>query len=311
MKKSLNLVLFSFLLAGLFSSCQKDPAEIINNYLKPPTADAGNPRTVALPVSFDTLYGKTTSYNGKIQGYLWSLISGPNVPVIESPSSINTRVSNMVAGVYRFQFAATDSAGLTGMDTTSITVLPGVIKTLTQQPTNNVGELNFAAINNVDVSSKDVDLDAGAWTSGGNPFYIRGAFKFDLSTIPANATIISAKLSLYSIPNPINGDLVNANTGTNNAFYIQRCTTNWTNTSTWATQPSIETASQILIPHTSSAFLDVTDVDVKNMVSTMVAGNNYGFKIALQSESIYTIRQFCSSRYSDASKHPKLVVTYQ
>jgi len=312
MKNLLKLGLFSLTMACVFSACQKDPAEIINNYLRPPKAHAGSPRTITLPVSIDILSGTDTSYNGNIKGYLWSLISGPSVPTIESPSSQNTRVSNMIAGVYRFQFAVIDSAGLTGVDTTSITVLPAAIKTLSQQPTNNVNELNFAVVNGSDVSANNgVDLDAGAWTSGGNPFYIRGAFKFDLSTIPANATIISAKLSLYSIPNPINGDLINANTGANNAFYIQRCTTNWTNTSTWATQPATETTTQVLIPHTNSAFLDVTDVDVKNMVSAMVAGNNYGFKISLQSETIYTIRQFCSSRYADATKHPKLVITYQ
>ena len=296
----------------LFNSCQKEtPVPDIDKTYYVPVADGGLSKNITLPVNTTTLNGSGTSKNGPIVGYLWSLVSGPNVPVIQSPGSATTIINGFSAGNYIFQLMVIDSLGYTGVDTAWVRVAAPVQVTLTQQPTNNQSELNFAVIGSSDVSAHDIDLDANAWTSGGTPFYIRGAFKFDLTTIPVNATIISAKLSLYSIPLPINGDRVNANTGADNSFYIRRNSTTWSQTSTWQTQPGADVANQLLIPHTNQRFLDLVDVEVKNMVASMLTNGNYGFQINLQNETIYTARQFCSSKYSDAAKHPKLVVVYQ
>jgi hypothetical protein len=309
MKHLLKYAAILALSIGLFASCTKDPIE---KYLKPPKANAGSPRVITLPVSFDTLRGTAISYNGAIHGYLWSLISGPSLPTIERPSSAATRVSNMIAGTYKFQFAVIDSAGLTGIDTTSITVLPAIIKTLAVQPHNNPNESLLGLLGNSDYSNANsTELAPCTWTNGGVIFSLRGVFKFDLSSIPANATILSARLTLYTNPTPLNGDHINSNSGPNNTMYIERITSNWNSSATWQTQPSSDAASQIVIPHTNLGFLDVADVDVKNMVASMVSSNNYGFKIRLQNEVIYNIRNFASSKHADSTKHPKLVVTYQ
>ena len=294
----------------LFFGCQKENEELTLNI---PEANAGIYQTIQLPTSNVTLNGSGVSKNGKIVGYLWSLVSGPTVPAIASPSSPSTAVSALVAGTYIFQFAVIDSVGLTGVDTTSVIVKPAAIQTLSLQPaTNHVNELNFALWGTQNASAHDIDIDAGAWTWNGLPLLIRGAFKFDLSGIPANASILSAKLSLYSNPTPINGDLINANSGSNNAMYIRRITSSWNGTTaTWQTQPSTETANQILIPHTASPSLDLVDIDVKEMVTTMHQTANYGFMITLQNEQAFTIRQFASSNHTNAAKRPKLVVTYQ
>jgi hypothetical protein len=218
-----------------------------------------------------------------------------------------------MAGTYIFQFLVVDGAGLTAVDTTSVIVKPSPQQTITLQPSNNAAnEANIAVIGSQNATSHDKDLDAAAWTINGSPVYIRGSFKFDLSGIPVNATIISAKLSLYSIPDPTNGDLVNANSGTNNAMYIRRIITSWDgNTVTWQTQPATTTADQISIPHTNQAFLDLIDLDVKSLVDAMRTNGNYGFMMSLQNETIYNIRQFCSSFHSNAAKHPKLIIVYQ
>jgi hypothetical protein len=171
--------------------------------------------------------------------------------------------------------------------------------------------LNFAVSGGTNVSAQDIDLDASAWTNGGAPFYIRGATKFDLSSIPAGAVIISAKLSLYSNPTPINGDLVHPNSGSDNSIWIRRLASAWSASTPWATQPATETGTQVLIPHTSLSTLDLIDIDVKNIVTSMMANGNYGFMMGLQNEVAYNIRQFASSRHPDATKHPKLVVVYQ
>ena len=310
MKSAIKSLVFCLFISLFFTACQKD---IVSNIIQnAPTGDAGLPQTIQLPAASFTLSGTGTSTNGNIVGYLWSLISGPNVPVIHRPSSTSTAVSNIVAGYYRFQFMVIDAAGLTGVDTVSVTVLPSSVQTLTLQPANNVNEIHLGFWNGDYSNHLPQEITAGAWTSGGTPLNTRGIFKFDLSSIPATATILSAKLTLYTNHTPFNGNLVDANFGSANAMYIERNTINWNAaTVTWQTQPTTDLATAVLIPHTNLSFLDLVDIDVKNLVAPMASTANYGFKIRLQNETIYNIRQFCASRYADASRHPKLVITYQ
>lgn len=310
----INRLLFLSLAIIFLNSCKKDSSQIINNPAPSiPVADAGPSKYITLPVNSTTLNGIGNSANGPIVGYLWSLISGPNVPVIHSPSSSNTLVSGLIGGNYNLQFMVIDSLGYTGVDTTWIHVAIPPSVTLTLQPTANPVEINFAGYPTIlqDGSCQCDYLDAGTWTNGGVPLYLRGAFKFDLSSIPAGSTILSAKLSLYTHPNPINGDLINANSGPNNSMWIRRLQSAFSGTSTWFNQPSTESATQALVPHTSLSFLDVPDIDVKDIVSSMMTNGNYGFMMGLQNETQYNIRQFASSRHSNAAKHPKLVVVYQ
>lgn len=306
MKKISAILTFSIILI----SCQK---QIDTPAAMPPNVNAGNSQVIQLPAASFTLTGSATSTNGSIDGYLWSMVSGPNVPVITSPGSKVTTVTGFVAGTYIFQLMAVDNVGLTGVDTTSVLVNPSLIQTLTLQPTNNPDEVHFGVLNGVAQTDPNAtEFTAAAWTSGGNLFLLRGAFKFNLSSIPASATILTAKLTLYSNPTPINGDLIHANSGTNNSMYISRITGPWTAAGmNWFTQPPVSTTDQVSIAHTNVSLLDLVDVDVKNQVQAMVSGNNYGFMVRLQNEVIYNIRDFCGSRYTDASKHPKLVIIYQ
>jgi K319-like protein len=277
-----------------------------------PVANAGADQTIQLPISFFVLSGSGTTQKGTITGYSWSQISGPNPSIIDNPSSSTTSVSGFIIGTYVYQLQVTNSFGLAAKDTVVINLVGGV-QTLTLQPTNNPDERHILGNSSgYDASTHAPELDAGAWTIGGVTIYVRGLFKFDLSSIPANATITSAKLSLYSNPTPLNGDLVNANSGPNNSMYIRRISDNWDPTSTvWSNQPATTTLNQVSIPNTSQSFLDLIDVDVKSLVIDMRSSGNYGFMILLQNEVIYNIRDFCSSTYPDAAKHPKLVVTYQ
>jgi len=91
---------------------------------------------------------------------------------------------------------------------------------------------------------------------------------------------------------------------------IKRVISDWTNSLTWYNQPFTDDAGQIDIPHTDQSFLDLANIDVTNMVKAMLPNANYGFLIKLQNEAAYNSRNFCSSKYSDASKHPKLEVQY-
>ncbi len=311
MRSVLKSLLFCLFLSFTFTACQKDVVD--SSALTPPVANAGNSQVTQLPASSVTLTGSGTSSNGNIVGYLWSLVSGPNVPVIATPSAPTTTVSNLTTGTYLLQFMVIDEAGLTGVDTASILVTGSSIQTLTLQPSNNANDIHIAFINGGNGTNPGaLEFSGGAWTSGGTPLFTRGAFKFDFSSIPASATILSAKLTLYSNPTPTNGNLVDANSGSANALFLERITSSWNPaTVTWANQPGSDAASQVSIPHTSLPFFDLVDIDVTSLVAAMSATNNYGFKIRLQNEVAYNIRIFASSRHSDATKHPKLVITYQ
>jgi hypothetical protein len=134
---------------------------------------------------------------------------------------------------------------------------------------------------------------------------------FNLSKLPQNISIQSARLTLYSNPHPINGNLVDANYGTDNSIYIRRVTGDWDMSSGWFTQPSTTNQDQVIVPHTNQPMLDLIDLDVTNMVSAMQGTANHGFMIGLVNETEFTSRIFCGVRYTDSSKHPTLKITFK
>jgi hypothetical protein len=309
MMKKLSVIFPLVVLALLLTtSCEK---ESINEV---PTADAGTAQTIQLPTDSVTLTGTASDADGKVTGYLWSEVSGPNAAIIVNPGSLSTKVRGLIAGTYLFQLMAIDDLGATGLDTVSVQVNPAVLYTLNLQPHNNPTEVHiWGNSSSLEQSHNGApDLGAASWTYLGTPVGVRGLLKFDLSSIPANATIVSAKLTLYSNPTPSNGDLVNANAGPDNTTLIQQVTSSWTASAVkWVNQPSTTTTNQVVVPHTNLGFLDLVDMNVKPMVQSMVTSNaNYGFMIKLQTEVIYNSRIFASSFYSNQALHPKLVVEY-
>ena len=295
-----------------FLGCKKD-----NNAVtpRPPVVDAGSAQTIKLPLDSVMLTGSAKAVDARVVAYEWSEVSGPNIPAIVSPGLPATEVRGLMAGTYIFQLFAVDSLGNTGVDTLSITVKPLNIITLSLNPTPNSTEALIWGDGTVGLDESgnaSPELDAAAWTSGSVTVGERGAVQFDFSSIPSTATIISAKLTLFSNPTPQNGDLIHANYGTNNAMFIQQITSAW-NAATvkWYNQPSSTTVGEVSIPSTAQAILDLPDIDVTALVKAMVQSNaNYGFLLKLQNETYYNSRIFCSSRYSDASKHPKIVIQY-
>jgi len=306
--KFLSFVLVT-LTSLLFLSCKK------NDSNQPPVANAGEGQAIQLPKDTVKLTGFGTDVDGSVVGYFWSQIDGPQQAEIGTPNQASTNVDNLSEGKFIFRLTVTDNNGATGSDTVSIIVKPLLIETLIFQPNYNPKEVAVAGNNNGYEASNPnwTEVLAQAWTKDGEPFLVRNALAFDLSSIPANAIIESAILSLFSIPNPQNGDLVHPNYGLDNSLVIQRITTPWEASSvTWAGQPSSTTENQTVISSTNLSFLDLTDIDVTHLVTKMINPNqNYGFLIRLQAEQVYSSRIFCSSRYSDSTKHPKLIVTYK
>ena len=310
MKNLPRYILFLFSAFILFTGCEKEK----ENFPKPPIARADNMQIVQLPEDFITLAG-TGSGESKIVGYLWSQVSGPAVATVVSPSAPSTLVRGLKMGDYIFQFAVIDEKGLTGVDTVAVKVIPSVAITITLQPKNNTGEMTIAGNTfSVDLSDPlSTELAAATWTYNSAAYGIRGLIKFDLTAIPQNATIVSAKFSIFSHPKPLNGDKVNSNSGSDNALLIQRVTSNWIPSQVnWSHQPTTTTTGQVELPATTKAFLDIPDIDVTTLISGIVSSNqNSGFMLRMKNDVTYTSRIFCSSKFTDASKHPKLVVIYK
>jgi hypothetical protein len=294
-----------------FFSCQKTATPPSR---KPPVVTAGLSQTISLPTDSVTLSGYATDSSSTIVAYLWSQVSGPNAAFIQDDGSKTTVVTGFVPGTYIFQLEATDTFGLTGVDTMEVIVNSPAKNTnpVMLAPVHNLYEYTYIGNPTYDNSEGEYpkELDAATWTINGVQVEVRAVFKFDLSTL-SNTNIGKAQLSLYSNPTPGNGNLVTPNYGTTNQFYIQRVSSSWdpANT-TWNTQPTVDTTDEVLIPQTNLSSLDLPNIDVTQLVKDMLANGNNGFEIRLQNEQIYNSRIFCSSSYSDTTKIPTLYITY-
>lgn len=187
----------------------------------------------------------------------------------------------------------------------------GCSKTLVLQPSNNTYEAELSDYYpNIWIPTQS-QLVLSGWTSSGDPFDTRDLFQFDYSTIGNNAIVDSARLFLYADHTPLNGDQINAHSGSSNAFYVQRITSNWVfpNPFTWNNPPTTTATNQVTVPQSTSAFQDAV-INVTGIVQDQITNGNHGFFMRLINETPYNVRQYCSSKHTDVSKHPKIIVYY-
>jgi hypothetical protein len=170
-------------------------------------------------------------------------------------------VKGLVAGVYVFQLMAVDSLGQTGLDTLSVTVNAGAtvtVKLTTVFPGTSFSPYEAMWVGNTSDPASNTqtpELLAAAWTINGIYVQARSFFKFNMSSIPASAKILSATLVLFSDTLPLNGDLVHANYGGTNDFWIQRVSASWDKTIDLNNQPAPDTIGEVHVPQTSLPFL--------------------------------------------------------
>ena len=87
-----------------------------------PVANAGNDKSIVVPVNTVTFNGTATDVDGSIASYSWTKILGPTGGVISSPTSANTNITSLNLGMYRYQLKATDNKGAVSIDTVQVTV---------------------------------------------------------------------------------------------------------------------------------------------------------------------------------------------
>lgn len=140
----------------------------------------------------------------------------------------------------------------------------------------------------------------------------RALVSFDLSVIPANATIIEANLYLYAFDKfSVSTPLGNGHVGENSASF-RKITSNWVETEvTWDSQPSTTVDGEIFLSKSTSGYEDYI-VDMTASAQNMYdnPSENLGFLYSLVNESPTASLSFHSKDSPDVEKRPKLIIKY-
>ena len=128
----------------------------------------------------------------------------------------------------------------------------------------------------------------------------RPMYKFDVSSIPATATVQSATLRLFVITpdnaGPVNVHSITADWNASSA--------NWSNMST-----QIDATVQATIPAAPAAGAFV-DVPLTTLVQAWVDGSTPAYGVTLQATSTNVVSTYTSRDYGTGANRPQLLVTY-
>ncbi|HCT21867.1 MAG TPA: hypothetical protein DIW54_00405, partial [Chitinophagaceae bacterium] len=136
---------------GICATDNKDTIQVLIQ--QPPTLSiAGNDRIICLQ---DTIHlnGNTPTHgNGN-----WSLISGPNTPIIQQSNQANTSVGNLAAGTYRFVWTIANSP--CGINTDTV-----VISIANKAETTNAGKDSVLCLSNsFKLYANNINTGIGTW----------------------------------------------------------------------------------------------------------------------------------------------------
>jgi hypothetical protein len=143
---------------------------------------------------------------------------------------------------------------------------------------------------------------------GGDLVISRAYFRFDLSSIPSNATIDKATFNIYGDKN--DGRVQAASNP--DSILISRITASWDeSTLTWNNAPAVTASMHSAVMQNSDDF-PVYSFMVTDIVKYWKANptENYGLRIALKSEQPNTLTYGATSENTNTNLHPALEITY-
>lgn len=154
------------------------------------------------------------------------------------------------------------------------------------------------------------ELKMNSWTWDGTFGVERSLLYFNLNLIPANSTILSAKLSLYANDgNPENNSTIDGS----NECLIQRITSSWDPTTvTWNTQPNSDTVHEAILPTSTGPYEDYLNRDITSLIQDLYNNPNIykGLMIKLNTELGLRRMVFRSAYQPDSVKSPTLTINY-
>jgi hypothetical protein len=153
------------------------------------------------------------------------------------------------------------------------------------------------------------DIHLYAWTQNGTLNVNRALIDFDLSSIPAGASIDSASLSLYFNHSSAFGDQHQGET----SFIVQRIISDWDeSTVTWSTQPQTSTTHQVRVEGASEPKQDFPELDLTSLMQDYSDDqeNSFGLMLRLENEDPYTMLLLASSENPDENVRPSIEVYY-
>lgn len=186
--------------------------------------------------------------------------------------------------------------------------------TLTLQASKDaaIGYDDGASVDGANTNYGTATQNAAFFIPGIDPSGInanRALIDFDLSVLPANATLVYAHLNLYAY-----GPIASypGHTGSANASTISKITQAWQeNLVTWNNQPTVSTQHQVILSQSTNGTQNYSS-DVTTLVQDMLANPSaaHGFKLQLLNEQATNILIFASREHSNQSLHPTLQVVY-
>ncbi len=151
--------------------------------------------------------------------------------------------------------------------------IPGpIVNSISLQPDAAAGKdaVLHGLASNANINyGNNVQFIASAWTFSSVPGVVRSVIQFDFTSIPSNATITSAKLSLYASDGSGGSPQHSTLSGPNDAW-LERVTSSWSeSTVTWNTQPTTTTQNRVSLPSSISPTEDYLNIDVTTLVQDM------------------------------------------
>ncbi len=260
--------------------------------------------TPSAPIISSFTADDTTIDEGDSVTLSWSVTDASTVTI--NPGGLIVALSGSTSvspnETTTYTLTATNSAG-SNSASIHIAVNPAVIieqtMTLPLEPSN--GQDGYMFKGNPDTNFNSSELIIG-YGFGLNDI-LRSFLQFDLSTVPANATIVSADLKLFQYESINMEGLI---------IGVHQVKEPWSeNTLTWTNQPSYDAAPEDTILRDPSENIWIS-WDITLLMQGWVDGSiaNYGVILKDEVKVIASIECHASEYDSDITLRPKLEITY-